>query len=102
MGWEAQEDGYLAAVLQPDGAKDIAVGTPVAVIVEDKVRHIHACSLHVGETDVNELLVAKGYLVASLLLADDDAELAINSSVDTCLFVVLGLLCIEFILSLTS
>ncbi|KAF8068297.1 pdhC [Scenedesmus sp. PABB004] len=33
--WEAQEEGYIAALLLPDGAKDIAVGTPAAVLVEE-------------------------------------------------------------------
>ena len=35
MEWEAQDEGVLAKILQGDGAKDIAVGTPVAVVVED-------------------------------------------------------------------
>lgn len=35
MEWEAQEDGYIAKLLLSDGAKDIAVGTPVVVIVEE-------------------------------------------------------------------
>ena len=36
MDWESQDDGYIAKLLVPDGAKDIAVGDPVAVFVEDK------------------------------------------------------------------
>ena len=36
MEWEAQEEGYLAKILQPDGAKDIPVGTVVAIVVEEK------------------------------------------------------------------
>ena len=39
MDWESQDDGYIAKLLVPDGAKDIAVGDPVAVFVEDKVHH---------------------------------------------------------------
>lgn len=35
MGWEAQEEGYVAAILVPDGSKDIQVGTPVIVVVEE-------------------------------------------------------------------
>lgn len=38
IGWEAQEEGFLAAILLQDGTKDIAVGTPAAVIVEEEVR----------------------------------------------------------------
>ena len=38
MDWESQEDGYMAAILVSDGAKDIAVGTPMAVMVDDAVR----------------------------------------------------------------
>lgn len=36
MEWENQDDGFLAKILIPDGTKDIAVGTPVAVICDDK------------------------------------------------------------------
>lgn len=37
MDWEAQEDGFIAKILAGDGSKDIAVGTPVLVFVEDEV-----------------------------------------------------------------
>ena len=43
MGWEAQEDGFIAQILVPSGAKEIAVGTPVIVMVEDKVRNARPC-----------------------------------------------------------
>ena len=36
MEWEAQEDGFLAKILVAAGTKDIAVGTPVAIVVEDE------------------------------------------------------------------
>ncbi|KAG1676808.1 hypothetical protein FOA52_010317 [Chlamydomonas sp. UWO 241] len=35
MGWEAQEEGFIAQILLPDGSKDIPVGTPVMVMVEE-------------------------------------------------------------------
>lgn len=35
MDFEFQEDGYLAKILKGDGTKDIQVGTPIAVYVED-------------------------------------------------------------------
>ena len=38
MDWESQEEGYIAAILADEGAKDIPVGTPMAVMVDDKVR----------------------------------------------------------------
>jgi pyruvate dehydrogenase E2 component (dihydrolipoamide acetyltransferase) len=31
-----QEDGYIAKLLWPEGAKDVALGTPVAIIVDNK------------------------------------------------------------------
>jgi len=37
MDWEAQDDGFVAKILAEEGAKDIAVGSPVIVIVEDEV-----------------------------------------------------------------
>lgn len=36
LEWENQDDGFLAKILIPDGTKDIAVGTPVAVICDEK------------------------------------------------------------------
>ena len=35
MEWEAQDDGVLAKILVGDGAQDIDVGTPVAIMVDD-------------------------------------------------------------------
>ena len=35
MDWEAQDEGFLAKIILPAGSKDIPVGTPVAVVVED-------------------------------------------------------------------
>jgi pyruvate dehydrogenase E2 component (dihydrolipoamide acetyltransferase) len=35
MEWEAQDEGVIAKILAPAGSKDIPVGTPVAIIVED-------------------------------------------------------------------
>ena len=37
MDWEAQDDGFVAKILAQEGAKDIAVGSPVLVIVEEEV-----------------------------------------------------------------
>jgi pyruvate/2-oxoglutarate dehydrogenase complex dihydrolipoamide acyltransferase (E2) component len=36
MEWEAQEEGFLAKVLKPDGSKEVPVGTAVALIVEEQ------------------------------------------------------------------
>lgn len=41
MAWENQDDGYVARILQRAGAKDIPVGTPVLILVEDE-EHIGA------------------------------------------------------------
>lgn len=35
MDWEAQDDGFMAKIIMQEGSKDIAVGTPVAVVVEE-------------------------------------------------------------------
>lgn len=36
-GWhDMQDDGFIAKLLQEDGAKDLAVGTPLAVLVEEE------------------------------------------------------------------
>jgi pyruvate dehydrogenase E2 component (dihydrolipoamide acetyltransferase) len=36
MGWESQEDGFIAQILLPSGSKDVLVGTPVIVMVDEK------------------------------------------------------------------
>ena len=36
VDFEMQEEGYVAAILYPDGAKDIELGKIVTVIVENK------------------------------------------------------------------
>lgn len=43
MEWEAQDEGFLAKILLQEGSKDVPVGTPVAVVVEDQenVRRPH-------------------------------------------------------------
>ena len=35
MEWEAQDEGVIARILLGDGARDVPVGTPVAVVVDD-------------------------------------------------------------------
>lgn len=37
MDWEAQDDGFVAKLLVEEGAKDVGVGQPVIVIVEEQV-----------------------------------------------------------------
>ena len=36
VDFELQEEGYVAAILYPDGAKDVELGKVVAIIVEDE------------------------------------------------------------------
>lgn len=36
ISWESQEEGYIAKIMFPDGSKDISIGAPVLVLVEDK------------------------------------------------------------------
>lgn len=35
IDWESMDDGFMAKILVPEGTKDVAVGTPVAIVVED-------------------------------------------------------------------
>lgn len=37
MDWEAQDDGFVAKILAEEGSKDISVGSPVIVLVEEEV-----------------------------------------------------------------
>ncbi len=39
MDWEAQDDGFVAKILAQEGAKDVSVGSPVIVIVEEEVNN---------------------------------------------------------------
>lgn len=36
LPWENQDDGFIAKLLRPSGSKDIPVGTPLVVLVEEK------------------------------------------------------------------
>eukprot|EP00201_Polytomella_parva_P004200 CAMPEP_0175084724 /NCGR_PEP_ID=MMETSP0052_2-20121109/28233_1 /TAXON_ID=51329 ORGANISM="Polytomella parva, Strain SAG 63-3" /NCGR_SAMPLE_ID=MMETSP0052_2 /ASSEMBLY_ACC=CAM_ASM_000194 /LENGTH=559 /DNA_ID=CAMNT_0016356589 /DNA_START=257 /DNA_END=1939 /DNA_ORIENTATION=- len=36
IAWEAQEEGYVAAIFFPGGTKDVPIGSPVLVLVDDK------------------------------------------------------------------
>ena len=36
LAWENQDDGYVAALLRPDGSKDIPVGAPLLILVEEE------------------------------------------------------------------
>lgn len=36
VDFEMQEDGYIAALLFPEGAKDIPLGTTIAIVVDDE------------------------------------------------------------------
>ena len=49
VDFEMQEEGYVAAILYPDGAKDIELGKIVAVIVENKA-DVAAFANYTGES----------------------------------------------------
>ena len=36
VDYEMQEEGFLAKILYPDGAKDLPLETPVAIVVDNK------------------------------------------------------------------
>ena len=37
MAWESQDDGFIAKILLQEGAKEIPVGTPAMIFVEEQV-----------------------------------------------------------------
>ena len=41
MAWESQDDGFIAKILMQEGAKDIPVGTPAMIFVEEEVWNLH-------------------------------------------------------------
>ena len=43
IGWEAQEDGYVAAILVPEGTQDVPVGKPVLVIADRYALYAGVC-----------------------------------------------------------
>ena len=55
MAWESQDDGFIAKILLQEGAKDIPVGTPAMVFVEEQVSmslcclYLHVDCLHAAE-----------------------------------------------------
>lgn len=45
MAWESQDDGFIAKILLQEGAKDIPVGTPAMIFVEEEVCR-RPCTVH--------------------------------------------------------
>ena len=45
MAWESQDDGFIAKILLQEGAKDIPVGTPAMIFVEEEVCK-RPCTVH--------------------------------------------------------
>ena len=43
MAWEAQDEGFIAKILAKEGSKEIAVGDPVAIFVEEEVSTSRWC-----------------------------------------------------------
>lgn len=36
LSWDNQDDGFVARILAPDGSKDVPIGTPLVVLVEEE------------------------------------------------------------------
>lgn len=36
IDFEMQEEGYIAKLMFPEGTKDVELGTPIAIIVDDE------------------------------------------------------------------
>lgn len=45
--FECLDEGYLAKILVHDGTEDLKVGTPIAIIVEEKVITLHGVNLSI-------------------------------------------------------
>ena len=50
VDFEMQEEGYVAALLYPEGAKDVPLGKIIAVLVEDK-KDIAAFANYTGDAE---------------------------------------------------
>lgn len=57
MDWEAQDDGFVAKILAEEGSKDVSVGAPVIVIVEEEV------IIHLQSAYANEFQTLKGTFI---------------------------------------
>ena len=57
--WESQEDGVVAKLLVPEGAQGVAVGSPVMVLVEDKVGGRALCCI----------MIKKGFILLKVMEA---------------------------------
>ncbi|KAK4782749.1 hypothetical protein SAY86_007123 [Trapa natans] len=53
LEFECLEEGYLAKILAPEGSKDVSVGQPIAITVEDPA-DIEAVKTSVGSSSVQE------------------------------------------------
>ncbi|XP_039023561.1 dihydrolipoyllysine-residue acetyltransferase component 1 of pyruvate dehydrogenase complex, mitochondrial-like isoform X2 [Hibiscus syriacus] len=59
LEFECLEEGFLAKILVPDGSKDVPVGQPIAVMVEDEQNIEKIPSTLGGGSDVNEKTAPK-------------------------------------------
>ena len=48
MAWESQDDGFIAKILLQEGAKDIPVGTPAMIFVEEEVYTRPPTTMHLS------------------------------------------------------
>ena len=72
LGWENQDDGFVAKLLRPSGSKDIPVGTALVVLVEEKE--------HIG--DFKDYKVEGAPAEAASTPQKDDASGQFNLTVD--------------------
>jgi len=56
MAWESQDDGFIAKILLQEGAKDIPVGTPAMIFVEEEVRLCYATKDQSTSNTTNQLV----------------------------------------------
>lgn len=73
LEFECLEEGYLAKILAPDGSKDVSVGQPIAITVED------AADIEMVKSSVSGNLAAKESKPAPRATHDDEVRVQRSS-----------------------
>ncbi|XP_039067295.1 dihydrolipoyllysine-residue acetyltransferase component 1 of pyruvate dehydrogenase complex, mitochondrial-like isoform X4 [Hibiscus syriacus] len=78
LEFECLEEGFLAKILVPEGSKDVPVGQPIAVMVEDEQNIEKIPSTLGGESDVKEKTAPKD--IESSKVENEPSSTNVNAS----------------------
>ena len=83
MAWESQDDGFIAKILLQEGAKDIPVGTPAMIFVEEEVCRRSAWPTHPPSVSSGALSFCPGGCRGPACVSHDDPSVQTTPDLST-------------------